>query len=214
MGPSGNCRQRPCWQKVYRERGRVVLPAGLQTEKYLMEQLRRKHCQLVFAEPANTDAEPYRNINLGLALTTLEQLGLATAPALQAMLAMPRDLYDFHIARCGGAQVAMAFSANDIASTRMLFESLKWSPGETRLIYNHRADRPGRLKSFVDWLGQSHWREVLVIGDRPRTHLGFARYLNMKSAQGLVRLFQPGDRIFGCGNIAGLPLSLAAVLDR
>jgi len=27
-------------------------------------------------------------------------------------------------------------------------------------------------------------------------------------------LFQPGDRIFGCGNIAGIPLSLAAVLDR
>ncbi len=111
------------------EQGQVVLPAGLQADQYLMELLSHRRCRLVFAEPANAVAEEYRDINLGLALATLEQLGLATAPALQAMLAMPRDRYDFHIARCGGAQVAMAFSANDISSTRMLFESLKWSPG-------------------------------------------------------------------------------------
>lgn len=196
------------------ERGRVVLPAGLQSDQFLMELLRRRRCQLVFAEPARAVAEEYRDINLGLALATLGQLGLATAPALQAMLAVPADRYDFHIALCGGAQVAMAFSANDITSTRMLFESLKWTPDETRLIYNHRADRPGRLKSFVDWLGQTRWREVLVIGDKPRVRPGFGRYLDIKNAQELMRLFKPGDRIFGCGNIAGIPLSLAANLDQ
>jgi hypothetical protein len=196
------------------EQGRVVIPAGLQSDNHLMELLGRRRCRVVFAEPANAVVQAYRDINLGLALATLGQLGLAGAPALRAMLAVPPDRYDFHVSLCGGAQVAMAFSANDITSTRVLFDSLKWLPEETRLIYNHRADRPGRFKSFVDWLGQSRWREVLVIGDKPRIHPGFARYLKIKSGLDLAGLFQPGDRIFGCGNIAGVPLSLAAVLDR
>jgi hypothetical protein len=180
----------------------------------LLELLRGRRCRVIFAEPASVAEEPHRAINLGLALATVESLGLAKTPALQAMLGVPPDRYDFHVGVCGGAQVAMAFSANDIASTQVLFQSLKWSADETRLLYNHRADRPGRFKSFVNWLSQARWREVLVIGDRPRTRCATARYVNIKNEQGLVRLFRPGDRIFGCGNIAGLPLSLAAVLDR
>jgi len=194
--------------------GLVILPAGLQTDHHLLELLRGRRCRVIFAQPASVAEEPHRAINLGLALATVESLGLATAPALQAMRCVPPDRYDFHVASCGGAQVAMAFSANDIASTRVLFQSLKWSEDETRLFYNHRADRPGRFKSFVNWLSHAPWREVLVIGDRPRMRLGSARYLNIKNEQGLIRLFRPGDRIFGCGNIAGLPLSLAAVVDR
>lgn len=196
------------------KQGQVILPAGFQADHHLLKLLRRRCCQIIFAEPATAVGEIHRAVNLGLALATVEHLGLATVPALQAMLDLPADRYDFHVANCGGAEVAMAFSVNDIASTRALFHSLKWTPDETRLIYNHRADRLGRLRSFVDWLIQSRWREVLIIGDRPRKNPGSARYLKIKNEQGLMRLFQPGDRIFGCGNIAGLPLSLAAVLDR
>lgn len=126
----------------------------------------------------------------------------------------PRDRYDFHVARYAGAEVAMAFSANDIASTRYLFESLTWSPDETRLVYNHRADRPGRLDSFVGWLSQLNWREVLIVGDRPRRQPGRSRYVDVENGHGLLGLFRQGDRIFGCGNITGLPLSLTAALDH
>ena len=108
----------------------------------------------------------------------------------------------------------MAFSANDIRSTRTLFRSLSWSEEETRLIYNHRMDRPARFRSFLDWLNNSRWREVLVIGDKPKMKHCSARYLHIKSAESLLRLFKPGDRVFGCGNIAGLPMALASVLDR
>ena len=196
------------------KQGRVILPAGLQADHHLLRLLNRRRCQIIFADPATAVGESHRDVNLGLALATIEHLELATGTALQVMLDLPPDRYDFHVANCGGAELAMAFSANDIASTRVLFHSLKWSPHETRLIYNHRADRPGRFSSFVGWLSQSHWREVLIIGDRPPKEPGSARYLKIKNEQGLMRLFQPGDRIFGCGNIAGLPLSLAAVLDR
>lgn len=192
----------------------LILPADLESDKFLMELLSRRSCQLVFTAPATAAGDNYHAINVGLALATVKCLGLETAPALKAMLGMPPDRYDFHVASYGGAEVAMAFSANDITSTRNLFRSLTWSPGETRLIYNHRADRPGRFSSFIDWLGQTNWREVLIIGDRPRRQPASARYLNINSEQGLLRLFQPGDRVFGCGNIAGLPLSMANVLDR
>jgi hypothetical protein len=73
------------------------------------------------------------------------------------------------------------------------------------------------LGSFVDWLNSSRWREVLIIGDRPRMgpglRLASARYMKIKNEAGLLRLFQPGDKIFGCGNVAGLPLSLTAILN-
>jgi len=194
--------------------GQLVLPADLESDRFLMELLHSRCCQLVFTGPATEAGDDYHAINVGLALAAIKCLGLETAPALEAMLGMPPDRYDFHVASYGGAEVAMAFSVNDITSTRNLFRSLMWSPGETRLIYNHRADRPGRFSSFIEWLGQAHWREVLIIGDRPKRPPVSARYLNIKSEQGLLRLLQPGDRVFGCGNIAGIPLSMANVLDR
>ena len=196
------------------EHGQVVLPVSLNSDDYLLSLLKRRHCQVEYAEPASEAGESYKAVNIGLALAVLERLGFDTATALQTLLSLPDDRYDFHVADYGGAKVAMAFSANDITSTRDLFRSLKWSQGETRLIYNHRADRPGRFRSFIDWLSQSGWQEVLIIGDRPAKRLGSARYLNIKNKHGLMRLIQPGDRVFGCGNIAGIPMSLTAVANR
>lgn len=212
-GPTGNCAA-GVLVKGIPQRGQLVMPSDLQSDHYLAELLNQRHCQVVFAGPATEAGENYRAVNIGLALAAVERLGLARAPALEVMLQLPPDRYDFHVAHCAGAEIAMAFSANDITSTQALFRSLKWSMDETRLIYNHRADRPGRFRSFVDWLSQSHWREVLIIGDKPRKAVASARYLKLKDNHGLLRLFQPGDRIFGCGNIAGLPLSLTAVLAR
>jgi len=193
------------------KRGQVILAADLETDRQLLELLAHRGCQIKFAEPVPEAGESYKAANLGLALAAVECLGLDTGPALQTMLLVHRDKYDFQVVKYGGAEMAMAFSANDIASTRALFRSLLWSPDETRLIYNHRTDRPGRFGSFVNWLNNSNWREVLIIGDKPPMRLGSGRYLSIKNEEGLLRLFQPGDRIFGCGNIAGLPLSLMAV---
>ncbi len=195
-------------------RGRVVLPAGLAGDAHLLALLGRRHCEVVFARPVEPAGADYRAVNLGLALATAEQLGFAVVPALQTLLGVPRDRYDFHVASHNGAEVALAFSANDISSTRELFRSLSWTAAETCLVYNHRADRPGRLRSFAGWLSQTQWREVLIIGDRPNPRTVSARYLDIGDEQGLLSTFRPGDRVFGCGNIAGLPLSLAAVLDR
>lgn len=194
--------------------GRVVVPADTRSDGLLMELLGNRNASIVFAHPIPTAGEGHRASNAGLATATIQQLGLEEKPALEAMLALPRDSYDFHVARYAGAELAMAFSVNDIASTRAVFSSLDWPESETRLVYNHRHDRPERLKSFVDWLTRPPWRQVLIIGDKPRSRLDFARYVKIKNTESLLKLFQPGDRIFGCGNIAGLPLSLAIESDQ
>jgi hypothetical protein len=152
----------------------------------------------------------YRALHLGLALAVVGRLGLDKAAALASMQQLARDRYDFHVADCGGAELAMAFSANDPASTAALFRSLDWPKEETRLLYNHRSDRPARFRSFRDWLRDPSWREVLVTGDRPWGAPGPARYVHLANAAALLRLLQPGDRVFGCGNVAGLPMALAA----
>ena len=174
-----------------------------------MELLEKRGASIIFAKPIPQAGADHRASNTGLAIATIQNLGLETKHSLQAMLALPRDSYDFHVAKHGGAELAMAFSVNDIASTRAVFSSLDWSEPDTRLIYNHRHDRPERLKSFVTWLSHSHWREVLIVGDKPRMRLDFARYMKIKNTESLLKLFQPGDKVFGCGNIAGLPLALA-----
>lgn len=194
-------------------RGKLILPAGLKEDGYLLELLKRRSCLPVFAGPADGVKVEYQAANLGLALCVTEQMGLDPTRALSAMQAVEPDSFDFQVVQCGGAELALAFSANDISSTRVLFQSLCWTEQETRLIYNHRTDRPARFTSFVDWLSKHPWREVLIIGDKPRKRPASTRYLDIRDGEELLQLFQPCDKVFGCGNVAGLPLSLTTALE-
>lgn len=190
--------------------GRVILPDTFEQDGCLLKLLRQRDCKPLFAAPAAGIDMPHQACNHGLALAVLRELGLAAGPARQAIVNLPADSYDFRVLDCNGAEVAMAFSANDITSTQALFASLLWKETETRLVYNHRADRPARLRSFMGWFEQSPWREVMIIGDRPRRRVAGARYLKLRDRTALIDLFRAGERIFGCGNIAGLPMTLAS----
>lgn len=206
-GPDDRCAAKVLIAGVPRG-GRLVLPARCKTDPHLMKLIRQRHCEPVFAEPAKNIGKEFHAINLGLAIAAMSQLGMATEGAFKAMSEMPKDRYDFDVVRCGAAELAMAFSANDIVSTRSLFKSLQWAESDTRLIYNHRRDRPARLKSFIDWLNLPNWREVIMIGDRPPARLGSSFYQRVKDKADLLQLLAPGERFFGCGNISGIPVSL------
>ena len=194
--------------------GRLVLPLSYKTDQHLVKLIRQRYCEAIFAEPASDVGQTFRAVNLGLALETISQLGLATGDAVKAMSEMPKDRYDFDVIHYGGAQLAMAFSANDIRSTRSLFTSLQWAESDTRLIYNHRRDRPARLKSFIDWLKLPNWREVIIIGHRPPGRQGSTYYRRVKTTADLLTLLTPGERFFGCGNISGLPVSLIDISEQ
>ncbi|MCP4048274.1 MAG: hypothetical protein GY732_20040 [Gammaproteobacteria bacterium] len=211
-GPSSACAAEVLTSGIP-EQTPVILPADLESNCQLLDLLKQRRCQITLARPVSGVDMDFHASNLGLALTAVEQLGLAKDPALGAMLALEPDKYDFRVVDRDGTELAMAFSVNDISSTRRVFRSLSWSEEETCLIYNHRNDRPGRFKSFLDWLNDSRWRQVLVIGDRPSMRHCSGRYLRTRDVGELIRLFKPGSRVFGCGNIAGLPLELARDLD-
>ena len=173
--------------------GQVVLPAGLEDDDYLARLLLNRGCHLVYAKAEAEAGEAFKAVNLGLSLAALIRLGIEPGGARKAMLALPEDRYDFRVVHRGGAEFAMAFSVNDIGSTRMLFNTLRWAKEETRLVYNHRKDRPERFASFFAWLAQSPWKEVLVIGDRPRSRPECSRYLKVRNPGELLALFQPGE---------------------
>jgi poly-gamma-glutamate synthase PgsB/CapB len=211
-GPTGAC-AKEVLVKGIPAGGQVIVPASLKSDRHLLALLDSRQCRITFAESVSEVEEPHRAVNLGLALATADRLGIPEDGALESMLRLQPGAHEFRVVDHGGAALAMAFSANDIASTRSLFHSLSWPEEETRLIYNHRADRPARFRSFVSWLGRP-WRQVLIIGDRPRWRAGIGCYTRIKTVEELLGLARPGDRIFGCGNMAGVPLSLTAVADR
>lgn len=187
--------------------GLVVVPEAMKEDDDLSCLLKQRSCRLVFAPPAGKKQAGVKAINLGLAMEVIRQRGLPEAPTLAAMEGLSGDRYDFRVVQRGGAEMALAFSANDLSSTQSLFRSLGWDRSATRLVYNHRKDRPERFRSFQTWLRSGDWREVLIVGDRP-PGLGASQFRKLRSDEVLEDLFQHGDRVFGCGNIAGLPLAL------
>lgn len=188
--------------------GRVLLPAHLHEDSLLRQLLDLHGCEMEWVEPLGEPGPFYRAVNRGLALAVCRHFGIDPVRALEAMRAMPPDPYEFRVAQRDGLDFALAFSANDLTSSRDLFRSLDWPQEATRVVYNHRRDRPLRLRSFLPWLSDSRWREVWLVGDRPAGWRARLPYRRLRSVQQLLAGCAPGDRLFGCGNIAGLPLAL------
>ncbi len=211
-GPTGACAKEVLLSGI--PNGcKVAIPFNLKGDGLLRDVLDSRKCPIVVADALPGDAG-YQASNMALAQAVVRSLGLDKHSATRAMRSLKPDQYDFQVAHSKGAEVAMAFTANDIKSTRALFGTLGWKEEETRIVYNHRSDRSARLKSFAAWMGDPKWRDVLIIGDKPGIRMGSVPYLKIKSAVSLLRIIDPGDRVFGCGNVAGLPLELATLLGR
>lgn len=136
----------------------------------------------------------FRMSNLSLARKTLEHIGLLDETSDRAMVSLPPDIGDFRVF-CPDAEtlLAVAFSANDIESTEQLFSLLDWRVEDTSLIFSDRPDRPERRKSFASFL-KRNWREVKLLRSPAKLE---ETYTWIKKKQ-----------VFGCGNIAGIPLEL------
>ncbi|NLL35954.1 MAG: hypothetical protein GX256_00350 [Fretibacterium sp.] len=160
----------------------------------------------------------YREENLALALRALELSGLPSErleAARPAMEGLRPDIADFRVEGDGDDLLAVAFSANDVKSTKRLFEETGWSPEETTLLYHHRSDRAARLRAFLPWLDSIAWRDKVFT--RTNAQLPFrglmpGRLNRLPWNDGLrdafsFRAWRPGrGRVFACGNVAGWPL--------
>lgn len=174
----------------------LIVGSEIVSSRRLREILERRGSPFAVAD----DYENFRLANLGLAKKTLEFIKLSCAEADRAMELLSPDVGDFRVfcAR-GGSLLAAAFSANDIASTELLFSSLGWKEEETTLLFSDRPDRPERRASFGAFFKRG-WREVIVSG----------RSAAPSELCGWIR----GKQVFGCGNIAGAPLELLRILIK
>lgn len=119
---------------------------------------------------------------------------------------VPEDPGVFRVIDLEGGQLAFAFSANEPDTTEVLWKGLGWKMAETTLLYNHRRDRPGRFTSFLPLLEREGWKEVFVTGSHPLRGLGKAQFVPFLSPRELGEFVHARGMVFGCGNIAGIPL--------
>lgn len=153
-------------------------------------------------------------INIPLALEAAVLSGADEKTAYAAMKALAPDIADSCVLRIGDAELAFAFSVNDLASTREYFKSLGWRASETVFVFNHRSDRRDRLQAFTEWMKGEAWKEVCVIGDRP-VFSGFsANYVRLSDVADFGAFVRSRARVFGCGNtVYGLPLAFRLALE-
>jgi len=186
----------------------VIAPRQVLRQEGVGEALGAKGCKTVAVHHEAAAGAEVAAGNLTLALAVCRHLGLARETIEPAMRGLAPDAADFRVMRFQGAELAFAFAANDPESAQRLFGTLGWRQEETRLVYNHRQDRPARLREFTRTLFPGNWRERLIVGDRPRPLPRGTRYAKVSTPTRFKEMFAAGDRVYGCGNVKGLPLRL------
>ncbi|MDD4160393.1 MAG: Mur ligase family protein [Synergistaceae bacterium] len=194
-------------------KGSVILPRRLAERTDLLLLADRKKLTLYPVEE-NKEFKSHFAINIPLALKACELSGLNIEKALYAIKRLKPDIADSCLIKVGNAELAFAFSINDLQSTKDYFYSLKWIPGETTLIYNHRRDRWDRLKAFDEWISQAGWKKVCIIGDLPFLPRLFKYYKKVETFESMTDMITKAGRCFGCGNtVYGLPLAFKLALE-
>ncbi len=150
------------------------------------------------------------NLLLAALALSLALPGRDLDAAVRAMAELPPDLADFRILEQGGDSLAVAFSANDVASTAQLFAETGWDAAETTLLYHHRPDRTARLRDFLPWINSLPWRETVF--SRPEKPLlsppwgGQAWNDGLTGPEAFRDWLAGRGKVFACGNVAGWPL--------
>lgn len=174
----------------------LIAGAEAMASPRLAEILRRRNPPVVTAP----DSENFRLANLSIARKAMDYLGLLGENSDRAMCLLPPDIGDFRIFYPdSGTTLAAAFSANDPESSERLFSLLGWKETDTSVVFSDRGDRPARRVGFKPFLKRD-WREVLFVRD--------------KAGSGELRRWMRGKQVFGCGNIAGGPLTLLQELTE
>lgn len=183
------------------DRSVVILGSQASMDKPLVSMLDEKGCSVFpMRESSKNFAEQYMSI----AVKALDILGLPGEKATFRELA--EDPHEFRVVTTpGGGLIAWAFSSNDPDTAKALFSSLGWEPEQTSILFNHRSDRPERLRSHTGFMKNLPWKAVRITGDRPFLPPGF-RFGHFGTPQEMDAFASLSGRVFGCGNVRGLPL--------
>lgn len=149
--------------------------------------------------------------NIDLILTLTDALGISRETAMEGMRKAKPDIGMHGLFKLGKMDIYNAFSANDAHSFIQAAKS--FSKGEPYLLlYNHRADRPYRLRLIIKALCQSGMlpERIAVMGEQAKQA---ARFISKKTGLSVDAVQYPrrwienyrgnSSRLLCAGNIKG-----------
>ena len=131
--------------------------------------------------------------NVALALDVCTGLGVDLLTAWEGVKNFVRDPFALSVFGSDRLTFVNALSANDVSSTKMIYESTRGT-GEEELIIliNNRSDRPARALDMVRLCREMEPREIWLLGDQQRA---LARQCRRAAPDAVIRGFKRAAEI-------------------
>ena len=162
-----------CLMEMLPQKG-LIFTAERDFPDQLAARAERLHSTLTISDPVSIAHIPgARELdfpeNVALALDVCAGLGVDRLTAFEGVKAFVRD--SFALSVYGGENLTFvnALSANDVSSTKMIYEATRNEGGEELVILiNNRGDRPARAQDMVRLCREMGPREIWLLGDEQR----------------------------------------------
>ena len=106
--------------------------------------------------------------NVALALDVCVGLGVDRSTALEGLKTFVRDPFALAVFKGENLTFVNALSANDVSSTRMIYEATGREGEELVILINNRSDRPARALDMVRLCREMGPKRIWLLGDGQR----------------------------------------------
>ncbi len=131
--------------------------------------------------------------NVALALDVCAGLGVDRETAFEGLKAFIRDPFALSVYGDKGLTFVNALSANDVSSTRMIYEATRGAGGEELVILiNNRRDRPARAMDMARLCREMGPKQIWLLGDEQRA---LSRLCRRASPGAVIRGFRLAEEI-------------------
>ena len=130
--------------------------------------------------------------NVALALDVCTGLGVDLLTAWEGVKNFVRDPFALSVFGSDRLTFVNALSANDVSSTKMIYESTRGTGEELIILINNRGDRPARALDMVRLCREMEPREIWLLGDQQRA---LARQCRRAAPDAVIRGFKRAAEI-------------------
>lgn len=185
-----------CLMEMLPEHGRIFT-AERDFPQQMNARAQKLHSALTVSDPASlADIPGAMDLdfpeNVALALDVCMGLGVDRLTAWEGVKHFVRD--PFALSVFGGEHLTFvnALSANDVSSTKMIYERTRGPGEELILLINNRTDRPARALDMVRLCREMEPKEVWLLGDEQRA---LSRHCRRAAPNAAVRGFKTAEEI-------------------
>lgn len=185
-----------CLMEMLPENG-LIFTAERAYPDRLNARAQKLHSTLTISDPASiTDIPGAMDLdfpeNVALALDVCAGLGVDRLTAWAGVKNFIRDPFALSVFRGENLTFVNALSANDVSSTRMIYERIRGTGEELILLINNRADRPARAHDMVRLCREMGPGEIWLLGDEQRA---LSRLCRRATPTAAVRGFRTAGEI-------------------